>query len=341
MQSGDTLSAKRPQRLRHVNQRVARRTEKRHNLGKIEAVRHNVAKFIGTRSRQSIASDRNKGGKAVVSRMAGALVRAFLVAIMILTPSMLLVDVPTDTQQMVALVAIFAATLTFVEYNAIYPGLIEFRDGKPFNRVRFVMLFATVFLLSVIERGRVEPTTLTELVSAVGALIGQSMDFPYSPVRLARLMMIDGASEAQMHVVRTAAGMAYLTSLISLAVFAMMLRVGAWPRAGAPFNVWVNLPTFEPSAGGDVVDRLNRDARINIALGFLLPFLIPAVVGLTSTGFAPLQLTSPQTLIWMMTAWAFLPASLFMRGIAMGRVAGMIRDKRRQSLMSDGQYLPA
>ena len=341
MQSGDTFSAKAPQRLRQVNQRVAGPGERRHNLGKIEAVCHNVAIFIGTRSRQSIGSDRIEGGKAVMSRIAGALVRAILVAVMIVTPSILLVDVTTDTQQMVALVAIFAAGLTFVEYNAVYPGLVEFRDAKPFNRLRFLMLFGTVFLLSVTERGRVEPTTLTDLVEAVGSLIGASMDFPYSPVRLARLMMADGANDAQVHAVRTAAGMAYLTSLISLAIFVMMLRAGAWPRAGVAFNVWVNLPTFEPSAGGDVVDRLNRDARINVALGFLLPFLIPAVVSLSSSGFQPLQLTSSQTLIWTMTAWAFLPASLFMRGIALGRIAGMIREKRREGVLADGSLLHA
>ncbi len=276
-----------------------------------------------------------------MSRMAGALVRAFLVALMIAMPSVLLVDVTTDTQQMVALVAIFAAALTFVEYNAVYPGLVEFRDAKPFNRVRFLMLLTTVIFLSLIERGRVAPTTLTELTEAVGALIGASMDFPYSPVRLARLMVADGPNEVQAHAVRTAAGMAYLISLLSMALFVILLRAGAWPRPGTPFNVWVNLPTFEPSAGGDVVDRLNRDARINIALGFLLPFLIPAVVSLSSSGFAPLQLTSPQTLIWTMTAWAFLPASLFMRGIAMGRVASMIRDKRRESAVPVGPFLPA
>ncbi len=341
MQSCDIFSAKSPQRLRHVNQLIAGHGERRHNLGKIEAVCHNVANFIGTRARQRIGPDRIEGGKAVVSRIVGALGRAFLVALMIVIPSIVLVDVTTDTQQMVCLVAIFAATLTFVEYNAIYPGLVEFRDAKPFNRLRFLMLFATVLLLSIIERGRVEPTTLTQLVEAVGALIGAAMDFPYSPVRLARLMMADVSNSAQVYAVRTAAGMAYLTSLISLAVFVLMLRAGAWPRAGAPFNVWVNLPTFEPSAGGDVVDRLNRDARINIALGFLLPFLIPAVVSLSSTGFVPLQMNSSQTLIWTMTAWAFLPASLFMRGIAMGRIAGMIRDKRREGNLSDGPYLPA
>ncbi len=276
-----------------------------------------------------------------MSRMAGALMRAFLMVIMVATPSVLLVDVTTDTQQMVALFAIFAATLTFVEYNAVYPGLVEFRDAKPFNRVRFVMLFATLFFLAVIERGRMQPSTLTELVEALGRLIGASMDFPYSPVRLARLMMADNASAAQVDAVRTAAGMAYLISLVSLAVFVVMLRAGVWPKPGTPFNVWVNLPTFEPSAGGDVVDRLNRDARVNIALGFLLPFLIPAVVGISSSGFAPLTLTSSQTLIWTMTIWAFLPASLFMRGIAMGRVAGMIRDKRREGVPVEQRYAPA
>ena len=163
----------------------------------------------------------------------------------------------------------------------------------------------------------------------MGALIGVAMDFPYSPVRLATLMLGDGASEAQVASVRTAAGMAYLISLVSLAVFVVTLSMGQWPRRGVAFNVWVNLPTFDPTAGGDVVTRLMRDARVNIALGFLLPFLTPAVVRIASTGFEPLTLTSPQTLIWTMTAWAFLPASLFMRGIAMGRVAEMIREKRR------------
>lgn len=271
----------------------------------------------------------------MVSRLTGALVRAFLVMVLVATPSVLLIGVGTDSKQMVALVALFAGVLTFVEYNATYPGLIEFRDAPPFNRMRFIMLFSMVFCLAAIERGRVEPTTLTELVEAVGLLIGQAMDFPYSPVRLATLMMADGAAPQQVAAVRTAAGIAYLTSLVSLSVFVVLLKAGSWPRHGMAFNVWVNLPTFDPTAGGDVVDRLSRDARVNIALGFLLPFLIPAVVKVSSSGFEPLTMTSPQTLIWTMAAWAFLPASLFMRGIAMGRVAEMIRQKRRESGASE------
>ncbi len=321
---------------------VARPTERRHNLGKIEAIRHNMWDGAGTRAWQSTMSVWQRGTGAVISRLAGASMRSVMVMLVVATPTVLLADGRADTQQMVALVALFLAALTFVEYNAVYPGLVEFRDAPPFNRVRFLMLFVTVFCLSAIERGRVHPSTLTELIHAVGALIGISMDFPYSPVRLATLMLAGNASDAQIGAVRTAAGMSYLISLISLAFFVILLRLGGWPRRDRPFNVWVNLPTFDPTSGGDVVARLRRDARVNIALGFLLPFIIPAMVEIASVGFQPFGLTSPQTMIWTMTLWAFLPASLFMRGIAMGRVAEMILARRHAAgvLALDGQYAP-
>ena len=89
--------------------------------------------------------------------------------------------------------------------------------------------------------------------------------------------------------------------------------------------------------------RLTRDAHVNIALGFLLPFLTPLVVKISSSGFDAFALTSPQTLIWTMTAWAFLPASLFMRGIAMGRIADMIVETRTANGLAEHgkRYQPA
>jgi hypothetical protein len=329
MQSGDTSSAKVPHYFTNTSQRIASRIERRHKLGKIEASRHKWRMNFGTRPRQSIGTDRVEGNKAVVSRLSGALIRAFCVVVVVITPSLLLSGVSSDAKQMAALVALFAGLLTFVEYNAEAPSLIEFRDAPPFNRVRLSMLFATVLCLSIMESGRDHATSLTEFVRAVGHLIGRAMDFPYSPVRLATLMLADSASADQLQAVRDAAGVAYLTSLISLAVFVIVLKAGAWPMRDRVFNVWVNLPTFDPTAGPDVVERLERDGRINIALGFLLPFIIPFIISLSSSGVNPLSLTSSQTLIWTMTAWSFLPASLFMRGIAMGRIAEMIRDLRR------------
>ncbi len=319
---------------------VALRIERRQKLGKIVATRPNWRDSFKKWTRQSIGAMQAEGGKAVVSQMVGAFVRACLVVFLIAAPSALLPDVSPEGKQMVALVALFAGLLTFIEYNATYPGLVEFRNAPPFNRIRFGMLFGMVFTLSLLERGVSSPSTLTDLVTAIGTLIGIAMDFPYSPVRLVMLTMAEGATPAQLSLIRSAAGLTYLLSLISLAVFMIVLKAGGWPKRGGAFNVWINLPTFDPTGGGDVVDRLNRDARVNIALGFLLPFLIPAVVKMGLDNMAHLPSSSPQTLVWTMTAWAFLPASLFMRGIAMGRIADMIRDKRRQNNPGNGGFAP-
>jgi len=265
----------------------------------------------------------------VVARLTCAFVRAVLVMVLLATPSILLPGVGADGREMVALIALFGGFLTFVEYNAVYPGLVEFRNAPPFNRVRFLMLFATVLSLTVIARGEIQPTTMTVFAQSVGGVVGQTMDFPYSPVRLVTLVIGVNAAEEEFGIVRIAAGMSYLIALLSLLVFVILLKFYGWPSRSGAFNVWVNLPTFDPTAGGDVVDRLDRDARVNIALGFLLPFFIPAAIHAGSSGFEPMFWTSPHTLIWTMSAWAFLPASLFMRGIAMGRIADMIREKRR------------
>jgi hypothetical protein len=150
-------------------------------------------------------------------------------------------------------------------------------------------------------------------------------------------MLSDAATAEQIADVRTTAGTAYLISLVSLAVFVIVLKIAGWPSTKSAFNVWVNLPTFEPTAGGDVVDRLDRDARVNLGVGFLLPFLVPALIALFTAGLPLSIVTSPQTLIWTMAAWAFLPASLLMRGVAMARIAGMIRTKRDLKIAAEAE----
>ena len=272
----------------------------------------------------------------MIYRLVGAAVRAFLVVLLIATPSLILPGMSTDVSQIVTLIAIFGAGLTFFEYASTYPGLVEFRDAPPFNRIRFGSLFVTVILLSLITRGSIAPTMLTSVIDGIGASVGRLIDFPYSPVRLVVLMLPPEASVRHVQLVRDSAGIAYVISLATLAIFVVVQRMYRWPLQRGSFNVWINLPTFDPTAGGDVVERLERDARFNIALGFLLPFLTPAVIKSATALFGAVTLESPQTLIWTVAAWAFLPASLFMRGIAMGRIAALITEKRRMSSQDEG-----
>jgi hypothetical protein len=293
-------------------------------LGRIEALRANVRGAFGGKVPLQVVSSIEGAARTWLNRATGAAVRAFLVMVLIVLPSVILPGIGTDTKQIVALMALFAGTLVFVEY----PSLVEFRDGAPFNRIRYLMLLAIVLFLSVIVADREDPTTVSRLFRALGDVVGAALDFPYSPVRLTTYMLSDTATAEQIADVRTTAGTAYLISLVSLAVFVIVLKMAGWPSTKSAFNVWVNLPTFEPTAGGDVVDRLDRDARVNLAVGFLLPFVVPALIALFSSGLPNSVVASPQTLIWSMAAWAFLPASLLMRGVAMARIADMIRTKR-------------
>lgn len=255
--------------------------------------------------------------------------RAILVVLLIATPSIILPTGGVDGPQIVALVSIFAALFTFVEYSSTAPSIIEFRDAPPFNRLRFSVLWVTVITLSLVLRGVTEIGTFSRLVHLLGERVAASTDFPFSPVRLIVLMMPSETSPSMLQNIQIAAGISYLLSLISIALFIILLRMRRWPRRTGPFNVWVNLPTFDPTAGGDVVARLNRDSGINLILGFLLPFLIPAVIKLISLFVMPVTLEDPQTMIWMIAAWAFLPASMLMRGVALSRVAQMIYKQRK------------
>ena len=257
--------------------------------------------------------------------------RAVLVVLLIVTPSLMLPMGGRDETQFAAFIALIAAVFTIVEYSASSPSLVEFRSAPPFNRLRFGALFLTVFTLAVIFRENQQASTLTMFFQAIGERVGASIDFPYSPVRLLLLAIPEGATPEVLENIRTAAGISYLISLLSLAAFVVLLRLRGWPRYAGAFNVWVNLPTFDPTAGGDVVERLNRDSQVNLILGFLLPFLVPAILKLTTSLIGPFSLDNPQTLIWTVAAWAFLPASLLMRGVALNRVAQMIYVQRKRA----------
>ena len=257
--------------------------------------------------------------------------RSILVAMLIATPSLLLSGSVPISAEIVALLAIIASVMTYIEYYTEYPSFVEFRDAPPMNRMRFIALFSMVFFLTILCKHKVEPTNLTAMFTGIGAIIGNAFDISYSPVHLVVLMLADTASAATIESVRIAAGVSYLIALIVVLMFLFAVRVMGWPTSTGAFNVWINLPLFDPTAGGDVVRRLQRDSQINIILGLLLPFLIPAVIKATSDLIDPFSMSDPHTLIWTISAWAFLPASMVMRGIAMFRIEELIEEKRRRT----------
>ena len=285
---------------------------------------------VGIKMRQRTASGQVEGKRAVISQIVSALIRACLVAVLVATPALLVSTVASDTAQIVVVIAVLSALLTFMEYYGRYPSIVEFRFAPPFNRLKFFALATSIVALSLIARGKADPNSVTQMLTQTGDFLGRIIDFPFSPVRLMVLMLPADADAALIADVRTAAGVSYTVSIAMVFAFMFMTWGMNWPMRKGSFNVWVNLPLFDPTRGGDVVVRLRRDAGINIILGFLLPFIIPTLVKATSDAIDPMSMADAQTLIWTVTAWGFLPASMLVRGMALLRVAELIEAKRKR-----------
>ncbi len=268
------------------------------------------------------------------TRLVGAIVRAVMIIIVILTPSLLVPGSSAQTAQLITLVALAFAMITAFEYGAKFPGLIEFRDAPPFNRIRIVALFLMLFGLSVIVGRDVDGSTLTMVISALGYLVGRALDFPFSPLRLVLEQLPQGVDHTIAFRIQAMAGLSVLITLVSLFLFSALIRLEHWPHRGTAFNVWINLPTFDPTAGGDVVKRLRRDGNVNIIFGLFAPFIIPVVAVMGVNQLQMPVLGSGQTMVWAVTIWMFLPLSLIMRGQAMLRIARMIRARRARLVAS-------
>ncbi|QBY01687.1 hypothetical protein E2K80_13925 [Rhodophyticola sp. CCM32] len=280
----------------------------------------------------------------MIAQLSGAVVRAVVVLIVISTPSLLIPGTSPETTQIVTLIGLFAGAFVFSEYASTYPGLIEFRDAPPFNRVRVVSLFIALFALSVVVDTDSQVSTLSLVINATGLVISQALDFPFSPLNLFIAEISADAGARQIVDLQIMTGLAALIGLVTLSAFAILVRMQQWPNRQSAFNVWVNLPTFDPTTGGDVVTRLIRDSRINILLGFLLTYFIPVLLRIGTAQLDVSIVTSPQTMVWVVALWMFLPLTLFMRGMAMARVADMIIARRKRLVAyfePEDRFMPA
>lgn len=265
----------------------------------------------------------------MIARITGAAFRGILVAMLFAMPSLILPASATHSPEITLFIALLGSALAFTEYFSHFPSFVEFRNAPPINRLRFAAAVLTLGALSLLAAHPMAPTGLTALISQLGNWLGSQLDFAYSPVRLTMLMMPPQISQATVLMVRDAAALACTLAMLAIGCFALVIRVGHWPVGNGAFNVWVNLPLFDPTTGGDVVQRLQRDAKVNIIGGVLLPFALPAAMQMTAGMVDLAVLTSPHMLIWVISAWALVPASMTMRGLAMLRIAGLIAQKRR------------
>lgn len=273
----------------------------------------------------------------MLSRIPSALIRAILIGVLFALPAFVVPRVAAENIGVISVVVIAMMAWTFMEYASRYPSLIEFRDAAPFNRIRFITLLVIVYCLSLIQSHLHSHTTTSSLVHNVGAVIGYSIDQIGSPVRLMLVQFPIVPKVMPYTAFLASVGIAYFVSLIALFVFMALFFLRKWPSKNGPFNIWINLPTFDPTSTGDIVKRLTRDARINIILGFLLPFIVPIGFGPLFRFLGASPFSDPYLMIWAIAAWAFLPCGMVMRGVALSRIAQMAAAMQRRYEVAQDQ----
>lgn len=310
-------------------------------MGRIVAKLRQAFAVLGRNNKSSGKTrpgyDMSMGEKTVKPHFSGAALRAILVMALAILPAVLVPAITPETAQIVLLLAIFAAGVVFAEYSSAYPGLVEFRFAAPFNRTRFLLMALTAALMALLLRHQSDPGAVSALAHGLAQACARLLDFSFSPVQLLVHALPEGLPPAHTELVAQGASLSLILGITTVLGFVTAIWLNVWPMGQGPFNVWINLPTFDPTAGNDVVLRLLRQARINILLGLLLPFLLPGLVFASALMIQPMTLQSPMGFVWGIVLWAYVPVSLMMRGVAMTRVARMIRANRRRFADIDGK----
>ncbi len=277
----------------------------------------------------------------MLARIAMAAARGLLVAVLIAVPSIVLTHQAGTNPEVVVFLSLLGAVLIFAEYNSNAPSFLEFRDAPPLNRSRFLALFAILFGTSLILRHEFIPNGLTALFYGLGLKVEWLANMPFSPAQLMVGATSGTTKTLSVEHIKSAASLSYVLSLALMIGGIAAIRVAGWPLANGAFNVWTNLPLFDPTTGGDVVARMQREGRISIAFGLVLPFAIPGGIQMISLSPLSLNFDLPLMLTWAIALWAFVPASMVLRGFAMLRIADLIAAQRRRTYAASDQLQTA
>lgn len=256
-------------------------------------------------------------------RMIGALIRALVMVLIISAPSYLLPNVPDLTKELLLIIGAIVAAFTFFEYGGSNPGFVDFRFAPPFNRLRIAILAAQVIGLSLICRATVSGQA--EIIDLANRAV-ELAAFANSPVEMAIENLSAGASEPMTILITQVLSSSLVIASVLAVGFSLLLWIFRWPAGRADFNIWRNLPTFTPAEIDKTEKKLKRDGVINIILSvgllFGIPYSFPYIVDVLGRG----GMMDYQTLVWIATLWAFLPALLFVRGASIIKI-GRILDK--------------
>jgi len=256
-----------------------------------------------------------------MKRIAGAIIRAVLVVLIVITPAYLLPDIGNTTQELALIIGGIVAAFTLFEYAGKTPGFVDFRFAPPYNRFRVAIIAAQIVALSLICRATVQ--NIPEIMT-LSDLAVEYASFSFSPVAMAVAKTSELSIATSPDLMLRLFSVSFVIAGVLSVGLSMVLWVFGWPSGRADFNLWVNLPTFSPSSVAAAEKRLKRDAMINILIGigllYAIPFGFEYVIDVLGAGI----LEDFHSLVWVVSLWAFLPALLITRGLSISKISRIL-----------------
>lgn len=257
----------------------------------------------------------------MLNRVIGAVFRAAVVIFIIALPSFILPNTTLNARELSLIAGGVVAAFTIFEYAAKSPGFVDFRFAPPYNRMRVGIIACELLLVAFYYRDLALGGPMVEF----GARFAVLAELPGSPVRMTLAMFTDTLTPGQLSRLGIVMSLAMVTAIGLSIIFALLLWVSRWPVDRVGFNLWVNMPNFEPTEVGKTERRLYRDGILNILFAPLVLFVAPFVLLLASNTLGSDLLREPQSVIWLATLWAFVPASLIIRGAAILKIHRILR----------------
>jgi hypothetical protein len=260
--------------------------------------------------------------RLALARAPGALLRAALTLAVMVSPLVLVADPSGAARDATLIAALSAALLVLFEYASGTPALVDFRDARPVNRLRFAM--AAITLIATLAYVTAAPGGALD---AGGRALGAALGGWASPVG----MMADALSRPSAlgpdAATRGAAAVALASAALLSAGAAAALWFGGWPGAPGAFNRFTNLPTFDAAEAPDAPRRLRRLGLQVIVMGFALPVALLAGVAAAAALLDEEVLTRPLPLAWTVSIWAAASGAQVIRGVALVKLSRVLADE--------------
>jgi len=256
-----------------------------------------------------------------VLQFIGALLRAFILSIIIVAPSFILPDIPNVTRELSMIIAGIIAAFALFEYASKTPGFVDFRFAPPYNRFRVAILAALTIGLSLL--GRAEISGNTEILAVADWTIPIT-DSLNSPVDFALTKLGEISTQGPTETLTRVFSAGFFISASMSFGLTALLWIFKWPFGRKEFNLWANLPTFAPAEVSLTGRRLRRDGWLNIVISAVLFYTIPYLFPLLQSRLGPDLFGDMHSLVWVVTFWAFLPALMFIRGTSLIKISRIL-----------------